>query len=59
VNHRFKGGVHVYGLENDGIGYAMDRYNAKLISPEVIRQVEAAKAGIIAGRIQVTDAMAK
>ena len=59
VNHRFQGGVHVYGLENDGIGYAMDRYNAKLISPGVIRQVEAAKAGIIAGRIQVTDAMAK
>jgi basic membrane protein A len=59
VNHRFKGGIHVYGLENDGIGYAMDRYNAKLISPEVIRQVEAAKARIIRGEIKVTDAMAK
>jgi len=22
-------GIHVYGLENDGIGYAMDQYNAK------------------------------
>jgi basic membrane protein A len=59
VNHRFKGGIHVYGLENDGIGYAMDQYNAKLISPDVIRQVEAAKAKIIRGEIKVTDAMAK
>jgi basic membrane protein A len=59
VNHRFKGGVHVYGLENDGISYAMDKYNAKLISPDVIRQVEAARARIIRGEIKVTDAMAK
>ena len=59
MNHRFKGGIHVYGLENDGIGYAMDQYNAKLISPDVIRQVEVAKARIIRGEIKVTDAMAK
>jgi basic membrane protein A len=59
VNHRFKGGIHVYGLENDGIGYAMDQYNAKLIPPDVIRQVEAARARIIRGEIKVTDAMAK
>jgi len=59
VNHRFKGGVHVYGLENDGIGYAMDQYNAKLISPDVIRQIEAARARIIGGEIKVTNAMEK
>ena len=59
VSHRFKGGVHVYGLENDGVGYAMDAYNAKLISPDVIRQVETARARIISGEIKVTDAMAK
>ena len=59
VNHRFKGGIHVYGLPDGGIGYAMDQYNAKLISPEVIREVEAAKARIIRGEIKVTDAMAQ
>ncbi len=59
VNHRFKGGIHVYGLENEGVGYAMDQFNQKLISPDVIRQVEAAKARIIQGQIKVTDAMAK
>jgi basic membrane protein A and related proteins len=59
VNRRFKGGIHVYGLENDGVGYAMDRYNARLIPPGVIRDVEAARGKIIRGEIKVTDAMAK
>lgn len=58
VGNRFKGGIHVYGLDNDGIGYAVDQYNAKLIPPEVIREVEAAKQKIIRGQIKVTDAMA-
>jgi basic membrane protein A and related proteins len=59
VRGSFHGGIHVYGLDNDGIGYAVDQYNAKLIPPAVIREVEAAKKKIIAGQIHVTDAMAK
>jgi len=59
VGHRFKGGIHVYGLQDGGIGYAMDQYNEKLVPPDVIREVEAAKARIIAGQIKVTDAMAQ
>jgi basic membrane protein A len=59
VNHRFKGGIHVYGLENDGVGFAMDQFNSKLISPDVVRQVDAAREKIIRGEIKVTDAMAK
>jgi basic membrane protein A len=59
VAGKFQGGVHLYGLDNDGIGYAMDQYNQPLISPEVIQQVEAAKQKIINGQIHVTDAMAK
>jgi basic membrane protein A len=59
VEGRFRGGIHVYGLANDGVGYAMDRYNRGLIPPAVLARVEAAKRGIIAGRIQVTDAMAR
>jgi basic membrane protein A len=58
VEGRFQGGIHVYGLDNEGIGYAMDQYNAKLIPPEVIAEVEAAKQKIIHGEIKVTDAMA-
>jgi basic membrane protein A len=58
VDGKFKGGIHVYGLDNEGIGYAMDEYNEKLIPADVIREVEAAKQKIIRGEIKVTDAMA-
>lgn len=57
VNGQFKGGVHVYGLDNEGVGYAMDQYNEKLVPPDVIQEVEAAKQKIVAGEIKVTDAM--
>ncbi len=59
VEGKFKGGVHVYGLDNDGIGYALDEYNRHLIPQEVIDKVEQAKGEIIAGKIKVTDAMVK
>jgi len=58
VQGKFKGGIHVYGLDNGGIGYAMDQYNAGLIPDSVLAEVEAAKAKIIRGEIKVTDAMA-
>jgi basic membrane protein A len=58
VNHQFKGGFHVYGLENEGVGFSLDQFNRKLIPAEVLQEVEAAKKKIIAGQIKVTDAMA-
>jgi basic membrane protein A len=58
VQGKFKGGIHVYGLDNGGIGYAMDQYNAGLIPDSVLAEVEAAKGKIIRGEIKVTDAMA-
>jgi len=59
VTGKFQGGIHVYGLEKDGVAYAMDQYNKDLISPGVIQEVEAARQKIIDGQIKVTDAMAK
>src|SRR3954468_21242401 len=59
VSGQFTAGVHVYGLENDGVGYAVDQYNEKLITPEMTQRVEEAKQQIINGQIQVTDVMAK
>ena len=56
-NHRFSPGLHVFGLDKDGVGYAMDENNQSLISPEAIQQVEEAKKKIIAGEIKVTYAM--
>jgi basic membrane protein A and related proteins len=58
VSGRFQGGIHVYGLENEGVGYALDRYNRDLIPQEVLREVDAARGRIIRGEIRVTDAMA-
>jgi basic membrane protein A len=59
VAGKFQGGLHVYGLENEGIGYALDQYNEQLISPDVIQEVDAAKQRIISGQLKVTDAMAQ
>jgi basic membrane protein A len=59
VEGRFNGGIHLFGLDNDGVGYALDQYNEKTIPPAVLEAVERAKQDIIAGRIKVTDAMAK
>lgn len=59
VNHRFQAGFHVYGLDKDGVGYSMDQFNKDLITPDMIKSVEAAKEKIIKGDIKVTDAMLK
>jgi basic membrane protein A len=57
VNHRFSPGLHVFGLDKDGVGYAMDDFNKDLVSPEAIQEAETAKKKIIAGEIKVTDAI--
>ena len=57
-NHRFSPGLHVFGLDKDGVGYAMDENNKDLIPEASIERVEEAKKKIIAGEIKVTDAMA-
>jgi basic membrane protein A len=55
----FKGGFHVFGLDKDGVAYAMDNNNKGLIPDDVLKRVEEAKGKIVAGEIKVTDAMAK
>jgi basic membrane protein A len=59
VNGQFKAGFHVYGLDKDGVGYAMDENNKELIPEEAIKQAEEARQKIIKGEIKVTDAMTK
>lgn len=58
VYQAFKGvkpGVTVLGLKEDALDLAFDEHNARLVTPEMRRRVEAAKADIIAGRIAVVD----
>ncbi|HEX8136142.1 MAG TPA: BMP family ABC transporter substrate-binding protein [Pyrinomonadaceae bacterium] len=59
VQGKFEGGVHVYGLDKDGVAYTVDQYNQDLIPPEVRQEADAARQKIIKGEIKVTDAMAK
>ena len=49
----FEGGFHVFGLDKEGVAYAMDEYNKSLIPADVLLKVDEAKGKI------VTDAMAK
>ena len=61
VYNAFKGvqpGVSSLGLKEGGVDYALDEHNAKLVTPEMKRRVDAAKADIIAGKIKVIDYMA-
>lgn len=48
-------GVVKMDLAAGGVGYALDEHNAALISDDMKEKVEAAKAAIIAGTIQVHD----
>ena len=48
-------GVHVFGLAEEGVGYALDEFNAELISEEMQAAVEEARAAIIAGDLMVHD----
>ncbi len=59
LDGKFQGGFHVFGLDKDGVAYAMDKNNAGLIPDDVIQKVEDSKKRIVAGEIKVTDAMAK
>lgn len=55
---KFKGGIHVFGLDKDGVGFALDKYNRALIPKDVLKRVEIAKKKIIDGDIVVADPMA-
>jgi basic membrane protein A len=61
VYQAFKGvtpGVTSLGLKEGGVDYALDEHNAKLVSADMKKKVDAAKADIIAGKIKVIDFMA-
>jgi basic membrane protein A len=58
ISKSFKPGVSVLGLKEEGVGYAMDANNAKLVPADMQKKVEAAKADIISGKIKVQDYMA-
>ncbi|WP_413291735.1 BMP family lipoprotein [Bdellovibrio sp. HCB185ZH] len=52
---KFKAEVARFGLKNNGVDYTLDKYNEKLITPEMKKKVDEIKKKIIAGQIQVPD----
>ena len=56
---QFKPGVEHFGLANNGVDFALDRHNEKLIAPETLKRINQIKADIIAGKIKVPDAYEK
>ena len=46
-------GLQVMGVANEGVGYALDEYNAELVTDEMQAAVEQASAAIAAGEIEV------
>jgi basic membrane protein A len=60
VYNAFKGikpGVTSLGLAEGGVDYALDEHNAKLVSADMKKKVDTAKADIISGKIKVIDFM--
>lgn len=49
----WKPGHRVVGLKEEGVGYALDENNRKLVTPEMEQAVEEAKRKIIAGQLEV------
>jgi basic membrane protein A and related proteins len=61
VAQAFKGvtpGVTNLGLKEGGVDVAIDEHNAKLVTADMKKKVDAARADIVAGKIQVIDYMA-
>jgi len=51
----WKPGIRSLGLAEDAVGYSLDEYNEALVTPEMRRKVDAARAEIVAGTIKVPD----
>ena len=50
-----KPGLTVLGLKDGGVDYTVDEFNAKLITPQMKENVQAARTAIVDGRIKVAD----
>jgi basic membrane protein A len=55
----WKPGVRSLGVAEGGVGYSIDQYNRSLISSDMEKRLQQARADIVAGKIKVTDYMAK
>ncbi len=55
----WKAGVRSWGVAEGGVGFSLDQHNRGLITAEMEKRLQQARADIVAGKIKVTDYMAK
>jgi len=55
----WKAGVRSLGVAEGGVSFSLDQHNRGLITPEMEKRLQQARADIVAGKIKVTDYMAK
>jgi basic membrane protein A len=55
----WKPGLVSLGVAEGGVGYSVDQYNRTLITADMEKRLQQARADIVAGKIKVTDYMAK
>jgi basic membrane protein A and related proteins len=53
TNKTWKSGPREFGLENDGVGYALDDYNKALVSAKTVADLKQIEADITSGKIKV------
>lgn len=54
-NGTWKAGVTAKGLKENGVDWALDEHNRKLITPEIEKRVIGARKDIIDGKVKVID----
>jgi basic membrane protein A and related proteins len=54
-NGSWKPGLVVLGLKEQGVGLAMDQYNAKLVSDDTKKKLAAVEADIVSGKQSVAN----
>lgn len=52
---KFTGGLQRFGLSNEGVDFALDANNEKLLDKATLEKVRALKADIISGKVKVPD----
>ncbi len=55
----WKAGGRSLGVAEGGVGFSLDQHNRSLITAEMEKRLQQARADIVAGKIKVTDYMAK
>jgi basic membrane protein A len=54
-NGTWKAGVTHKGLKEGGVDWALDKDNRAVVTPEIEKRVNEAKANIISGKVKVVD----